>query len=200
MKKGYTLIELLVTITIMGVLTALFIPGIDRTLSRNNIAYDASLISSELESARLLAGSTQQVENNGLPNYGFYALYIPSSGQSLYVVRLDGNGTTIPGEITGNPGPCPNDQVLTSSPKDDCLVKTDQLSNGVNISTGNSVIVVFASPTQQASVYSGAITNSGPLTSGSPSIKVSQTVLGQIHTATLSIDYVTGEAGMISYQ
>lgn len=70
---------------IIGIMVALFVPGVDRALSQNRLAEDSDIFKSKIEQTRLLAGSTQTVDeptSNPSPNYdetGFYAVYIPKS-------------------------------------------------------------------------------------------------------------------------
>jgi prepilin-type N-terminal cleavage/methylation domain-containing protein len=190
MRRGYTLIELMISISIMALLTVLLVPVIDKSLSKNNIASDAELIASQVESTRLLAGSTQQFDNG----QGFYGLFIPSSGSQFYIVRISGDGTgKFALKATDQLAACPIDEVFpdpTALPN--CIVSTESLSSNVTFAqTGASTdpqTIIFNAPTQTLVNYSNPSATPAP----SSGWTVKLTLNGSTKIATLSIDGVTG--------
>jgi type IV fimbrial biogenesis protein FimT len=51
-QRGFTLIELMITVAILGVLLALAVPSFQGTIARNNVASAASMLSASLSLAR----------------------------------------------------------------------------------------------------------------------------------------------------
>lgn len=144
-KTGFTLIELLVSIAIMALLTTLLIPSIDRSLSRNNLANDVSLLRSKLEETRLLAASTQQEDQSTV---GYYAVVLPANATFFSIIRAQDSSEST----------CPiAEAARQASVGGQCLVEKIALSKGVKLSNnevGASKLVLFRSPTQQTSAAS----------------------------------------------
>lgn len=139
-KKGYTLIEALITMAIIGLLLGLLVPLVDRNLGKNRLANDAELLRSKVEEVRLLAGSTQLQDESGesvhptFDEAGYYALFVHSDAYDsdhYDIVRL-----SYPVDATAPEVPCkPNDvqsQALNQSGP--CFVGRIDMSRGVEFS------------------------------------------------------------------
>lgn len=142
---GFTLVELVISIAIMGLLTALLVPNIDRSLSKNNLAIDVDLFKAKLEETRLMAGSTQQLDQGT----GFYGLYLPPGDNNYFtVVRLSSGSSLAFG------APCTVETaVIESQPgfsgENICLIERISLGRGVTLSnTGGDRLIIYKAPTQ----------------------------------------------------
>lgn len=141
-RVGFTLIEVLISIAIIAVLSALLVPSIDRSLSRNNLANDVDLLRSKIEETRLLAGSTQQADSK---TTGYYALFLPGGTNTYFsILRIDDTTNTCPlGAAVGQ-----------ANSGGDCVVERVSLSKNVSLQNGqgnSGKLVLFRSPTQQLS-------------------------------------------------
>ena len=196
MKRGYTLIEVLITITIISVLTVLLIPSINRSLSRNNIAGDAQLLTSKIESARLLAGSTQQGDTSG-----YYGVYLPPNGYDyiqVVFVSTDPSKTCDPtGLITGN----------TSLFSASCIVDTVRLSQGVQMANPSGLyrLILFKTPSQQV-FYGDNTDNATKIAIKNPDTGFASFAQGitlkynkNAKTATVNINSTNGQVSGVSY-
>ena len=190
MKRGYTLIEVLVTIAIVALLTILFIPDISRSLKNNNLAGDVELVSSSVQSARLLSGSTQQVDagsNNS--STGYYGVYFTTNQSKIYIERISDGAD------------CP-----LNSNNNNCTVQEIDLSSGTTISSVvyntsdiSKLLIYFQAPTQQLLfAYGSASLSPVSAVSGSDMIRIK--LLNNGKTAILSISPITGEVTSTSYQ
>lgn len=152
-RRGFALIELLISIGIVSLLIALFITNFDRATASNRLAEDAELIKSKIEQARLLAGSTQITDepagSSGDSNYdpaGYYGLYMPKDTTTqLQLVRVPYPA----GRFT--PGDCfERETIVIGGDLTVCLVETIVFNRGVEFTyTGESRIIAFRVPTQQ---------------------------------------------------
>lgn len=170
-QKAFTLIEVLISIAIIGLLIALIIPNIDRNLSKNSVAYDAELFKAKLEEVRLMSGSTQQIdETPGNAGTGladdtrYYAIVLhrlnPADQQFFSIVRISspyGNP---------NPGQCnftrfPNVIAQAVAQEGPCFVQRVTLSRGVKITVKaqetqagpDTFLVAYKAPTQQMTMF-----------------------------------------------
>jgi prepilin-type N-terminal cleavage/methylation domain-containing protein len=160
-KPGYTLIEALVTIAIIGMLLGLLVPLVDRSLGKNRLANDVELLRSKIEEVRLLAGSTQSADEieeasaEVTDDVGYYALYIPGDSRPnnfFAIVRL-----SEPIKLAGGSGSPPNycsaaiaaDQAVSG--RGHCLVDKVLLSRSVVIADTDHPdrMVAFRVPTRQ---------------------------------------------------
>lgn len=195
---AFTLIEVLVAISIIAVLTILLIPNINRSLSKNNLAGDVQLVSSNIESARLLAGSTQKVE---LDNFGYYGLYIPPNGDKLAIIRVSADPND-PKSVPANASCDPKTLIVSGLDSySTCVVDTINLSQGVSlVSTGTlNRFVLFRAPSQQ--VYF-ADNSSDPLVISNPPLaSISQGIALQYgsKTATIYLNDATGQVSNVTY-
>lgn len=148
-KRGFTILEVLITAAIMGMMIALLVPNIDRSLDKNNLSNDVDLFKAKLEEVRLLAGSTQQDDealNTGdatNDEIGYYGIAVPT-GQVNYfdIVRI-----SYPLD-TGQP--CDVATIINPQTSADCTVERVTLSNSVNLADNDIYqLVAFRIPTQR---------------------------------------------------
>lgn len=161
MKRGFALIELLVSIAIIGMLVALLIPMIDRNLQRGQLAGDTEIIRSKIELTRLLAGSTQQIdeptsgfipfEDNLVDQVGYYAVYFPNNDRNFYLVRLtsdlNGNDTCSAKNVFNNSNVIPNE----------CLIERVAYSRNIQVRinspwSNTGFVIAYKPPFQQLSL------------------------------------------------
>lgn len=196
-SKSFTIIELLVTIAIIGLLVALLIPNIDRSLSKNQIVNDVDLFKAKLEETRLLAGSTQQIDessNNIDPNdpsadeVGYYAIVIPRDDSTYFnIVKMSHPVTN---------GLCTADKVINNINNNipDCIVERVNLSKNITLSNRSNryQFIVFRVPTQQISTLElGANWEVVPLVFDNPVFELRYLDPAEL-TATINIDSYTG--------
>jgi prepilin-type N-terminal cleavage/methylation domain-containing protein len=159
-SRGFSLIELLITIAIIGLMLGLLVPIVDRALGKNRLANDVELFRSKLQEVRLLAGSTQSddevpnLDPNIRDQVGYYALFIPGAsrgGNYFAVIRLSD-----PINLVGNPeNYCSVTQAIVhvEDGGDDqyCLVEKIKLSGGVDyVNTSQpDRIIAFKVPSRQ---------------------------------------------------
>lgn len=198
-RRGFTLIELIISMAIIGLLIALIIPNIDRSLSKNSVANDAELFKAKLEEVRLMSGSTQLVdESNGssgsiaTDKAGYYAIVLLTGNRSYFnVVRV-----SYP--MTDPSADCRISQVFLhiNEQKGACLVQRIQLSQGVTMSgVTDTMMIAYKAPSQQLTM----ITNSSGWAERSPLFPDPLFQLTyQGKTATVNIDDYTGRVS-VSY-
>lgn len=139
-KRGFTVIDLLISISIIGLMLGLLVTNMDHSLSRNRIANDAELFAAKVEEVRLMAGSTQSIDEQAVNpdsdnDVGYYALYVPESGDYFYILKLP---TNIPRNFA------------QGSNLDKYVVQKNSLTKGVSIVARNSSqLVAYKVPTQQ---------------------------------------------------
>lgn len=198
MRRGFTLIEVLVVIAIVGVLTILLIPNINRSLSKNNLAGDAQLLSSKIETARLLAGSTQKAEGNDA--FGYYGIYLPpQTGNTFQVIRVSAD----PNNAGAMTLPCNANDIITNKFPAKCIVETITLSQGVTMTFAGSSyrFVLFRTPSQQA-YFADDSANPGSLVIGDAPGAVFQPGIKLQYgskTVTMNINNTTGQVSSVTY-
>lgn len=151
-RSGFTIIELLISIAIMGLLTALFVTNFDRATAGNRVSGDIEVFQAKLNQTRLLAGATENNQNQ----VSYYALYLPKSygTYNFYrIVRI----TSLSPDATA----CPLNKVITYPlpANDPCAVEQVGFSPGVQMrfppgrfpgpSSDPAVIFAFKVPTQE---------------------------------------------------
>ncbi len=145
-KPGFTLIELIVTIAIMGLMFGLLVPLVDRSLGGNRLANDAEVFRSKLEEIRLTAGSTQNADESSTSTHtgtltydevGYYAIWLHQdnynggNGKEHYdIVRLSYpvNGTSA--QIPCRPIDVQPQAWTESGP---CFIERVEMSRGVDL-------------------------------------------------------------------
>ena len=97
-KRGFSITELLVSIAIIGILTALIVPGVDRAMNKNHLPNDIKVMQAKFEETRTMSAS-RGADQGGI-NYdeissktkkvGYYGVYFPSdtSLNEYYIVKL----------------------------------------------------------------------------------------------------------------
>ena len=194
-SKSFTIIELLVTVAIIGLLVALLIPNIDRSLSKNQIVNDVDLFKAKLEETRLLAGSTQQIDessnnidpnNPGADEVGYYAIVIPPDDSTYFnIVKMSHPVTN---------GLCTAEIVIDNDLNSGCIVERVNLSKNITLSNRSNLyqFIVFRVPTQQISTLElGANWEVVPLVFDNPVFELRYLDPAEL-TATINIDSYTG--------
>lgn len=205
-RQGFTLIEVLITIAIIGMLLALLVPMVDRSLGKNRVATDAEIFRSKLEEVRLLSGSTQQADESSTSEHtnfdetGYYAIWLHSDAyrsDHYDIVRLSS-----PVNATGQDVPCkPNDvQTQAWDQSGPCFVERITMSNNVKLSCKvcgpglgdrNNHFLAFRVPTRQfydVHVVNGVWVEDRPVFNGSV---IELTFSGK--TAKVSLEPYTGK-------
>lgn len=153
-RRGFTLIELIISMAIIGLLIALIIPNIDRSLSKNSVANDAELFKAKLEEVRLLSGSTQQIDETGgnsgsfgVDDVGYYAILLDNINTNNYfsIVRISypANSTT----AACRPLAARTQARLQSGP---CFVqRVTFTARSRKVYDQDSFFIAFKAPTQQ---------------------------------------------------
>lgn len=155
-RKGFTLIELIISMAIISLLIALILPNIDRSLSKNNVANDAELFKAKVEEVRLLAGSTQIVdETDGdagtidQDNVGYYAIMLDLQGFAGDYFSL----VRISYPLSNASLPCAPNRVATQARDESgpCFVQRVKVSSDMQRVSGNHdrFFLAFTAPTQQ---------------------------------------------------
>lgn len=182
-RPGFTLIELIVTMAIIGLLTGLLVTNVSHSLSNNRLADDVALLNSKVEHTRLLAGSTQQSATTpGLqtdPDSAYYALYFPAASNTSYdVVKVSSDL---------NSGQCAIN-VLTNA---NCLVQQVTLGNGVTLLPHPDQYLAFKAPVQQLTGFSSTTGTWQPTTPSftAPFLKLTFNA----RSATVTVDPITGK-------
>ncbi len=169
-KRAFTVIEMLVSIAIIGLLTTLLVPMVDRNLGKNRLANDAEMFRAKLEEVRLLSGSTQGSDESTFTSgddrvkdeVGHYAMLIPKANRGsdyFAVVRLsDPVSITLGGADPPPPNYCSASLAIShadpsssfSSDERFCLVDRVTLSSGVGLTNnGENRLVSFKVPSKQ---------------------------------------------------
>lgn len=184
-RQAFTLIELLISISIIGILLALVIPSIDKSLSGNDLANDAEIFKSKVEETRLLASSTQQIDTVAANERAYYAVFLPAGTEHYYaIVRI----TSASGSA------CLIATVATTLPPA-CVVQRIEFSRKVVSGNGTPRFILFGVPTQQTftAVAAGA---TWPIVA--PAANVTFPLTYNTKTATLTIEAYTAKV-TISY-
>ncbi|MBN2135682.1 MAG: prepilin-type N-terminal cleavage/methylation domain-containing protein [Acidobacteria bacterium] len=101
-KAGFTLVELLIVIAIIGIITALSVPGIIEWLKIRRIHDSAISLASTLENVKAYAGKMRRpmvvayVDNNHFATYTFTGTYAPEFLQPSSYSNYSGPGATDP--------------------------------------------------------------------------------------------------------
>ncbi len=145
------MIELLITISIMAFLMVLLVPNVNKSLDKNKLAEDAAVFKSKLEQTRLLAGSTQNVDETA-PNAdttkdstGYYALYVPADASNNWFAILRLSFPLTDGE-------CKPDIAIgqaKNSGKGSCVVEKIDLASTRLTTTPDSWLIGYRVPTQK---------------------------------------------------
>lgn len=204
LRRGYTLIEVIVTISIVAMLTILLVPNINRSLVKNNIAGDADVLSSKIESARLLAGSTQQADivdpsdTADLTRPSYYGVYLPpSNSDTLQIIRVF---------MAQDPKYlCDPSLLITGTLPSRCVVDTIKFSQGVqmaNQAADPSVpyrVILFKTPSQQVYYGDNSVDSSKIAITGPSQSPYTITLKSGTKTATININTSTGRVSGVSY-
>lgn len=161
---AFTVVEMLVSVAIIGMLSALLVPMIGTSLGKNRLANDAEMFRAKLEEVRLLAGSTQgedestfgTTETNVIDEVGHYAMLIPSGSSDYFaIVRL--SEPVSPNENDAPPSNyCPATLAIThANPSSSvsgarfCLIERINLSSSVGLVSSDNRLVAFKVPSKQ---------------------------------------------------
>lgn len=184
-RQAFTLVELLISISIIGILLALVIPNIDRSLSGNDLANDAEIFKSKVEETRLLASSTQQVDSGANDAGAYYGVYLPSDPNKRFytIVRVTASGT------------CPASAVVMASndptQSQVCIVQRIALSRKVTFETVTEQLILFRVPTQQT--FKAVSSSSPAWKADTPNFSAGAVLKYDTKRATLNIEAYTAK-------